>query len=229
MRLADDGGAGVEQKPPSAATFIYGDVEQAVTKIGVGTHLEIDCVTRDIADEEKGWLVADQFAVGDYVQVWETMLPEGAADGPNVVGVGDMADAKAVDAFYDFGVETDAGDRHEMGVTCQPEVKIVDDAVVECSQGDAVGAVEANFTGKEVFRAGGNDQQWHGRAGHALCDRANRAVTTGYDKGGEVEFVASAGGQFCGVLERTSQVNTNSATSAAECVEEMANAGYVDG
>ena len=72
------------------AVFVNGQVKPSITAVGVGQDTEAGAITRDISDKHHRRFVTDTSAIGLDTEVRAFVLAEGSADGPKVVGIGDM-------------------------------------------------------------------------------------------------------------------------------------------
>jgi len=153
------------------------------------------------------------------MEVGEAVFPEGAADGPDVAGVADMAGALAVDTFDDFGIKANADDGHEMPVIGLSEVEYSDNALFEGAEGGFEGTVEAKFAGEEVFGTGGDDQEGQIDAGEGIGDGADGAIATDHDDG----FGIIGGGilgELAGVFEGLGQVEADPVLAVTKVISQ---------
>ena len=174
------------EKGSSFSAFIDAQMEKAVGAVGVGQDFEADGIAGDIADKGQGRLVTDQFAIGLDLEMGKVVFPEGAADGPDIIGMSDMAGTALMDNLDDLGIEADADDGGEDPAVDPSEIEVSGDSVFQALDGSFNRAVQSQFGGEQVFGAAGQNHDGGGAAGHGLQDGADGAISAGDDNHGSV-------------------------------------------
>jgi len=186
MGFAGNGQKRMFEKGPSFSAFIDAQMEKAIGAVGIGQDFKADGIAGDIADKGQGRLVTDQFAIGLDLEMGKAVFPEGAADGPDIIGMGDMAGTTLVDQLDDLGIEANADDGGEDPAVDPSEIEVSQESVFQTLDGGLHRAVQTQLGGEEVFGAAGENQDGGGGAGHGLQDGADGAVSAGDDNNGSV-------------------------------------------